>query len=256
MNRLLQKTFIHLPGIGPKMEKRLWDKGFLSWEDLYEKADSLFSPQKALKIKEVLRKSMDFVDNPCFFYDILPKDERWRLFGAFKDVTCYLDIETYFYDGNRHKISIVGIYDGKMYRPFIRGINLEEMFFFLNSKKLIVTFGGSTFDIPQLKKNFPHYEIKHAHVDLCPVLQKMGLNGGLKKIEERTGILRPQDVKGLNGYDAVKLWRAYRRGNKKALLRLIRYNKEDTVNLAFLMKFAYENMCKKLPINKIEVNME
>ncbi len=73
-------------------------------------------------------------------------------------------------------------------------------------------------------------------------LKRLGYKGGLKKIEQQAGISRQSDVSGLNGYDAVRLWQKYRRGKKKALDLLIRYNQEDVINLKTLMHMGYEQM--------------
>ena len=46
----------------------------------------------------------------------------------------------------------------------------------------------------------------------------------------------------MNGFEAVKLWKHYERGNKEALERLVQYNKEDVINLKPLMEFAYKEL--------------
>jgi hypothetical protein len=65
------------------------------------------------------------------------------------------------------------------------------------------------------------------------------LTGGLKRIERQLGIERPASVRRYTGYDAVKLWRAFRRGRKDALEPLARYNLCDAVNLQTLLRSAY-----------------
>jgi uncharacterized protein YprB with RNaseH-like and TPR domain len=69
------------------------------------------------------------------------------------------------------------------------------------------------------------------HFDLCFGARRIGLRGGLKKIEPYFGIQRHDDVKGMDGYDAVLLWQEVERGCCRALNLLMRYNREDTVNL-------------------------
>jgi len=49
-------------------------------------------------------------------------------------------------------------------------------------------------------------------------------------------------VKGLNGYDAVKLWEHARKGSKEALDLLRIYNKEDTVNLFEIADVVYRKL--------------
>ena len=62
----------------------------------------------------------------------------------------------------------------------------------------------------------------------------------MKRIERRLRLDRPDDLKGLTGSDAVKLWRRYERGDDDALDALIGYNREDVENLRPLMGYAYE----------------
>jgi uncharacterized protein len=86
------------------------------------------------------------------------------------------------------------------------------------------------------------------HIDLRYVLMRLGHRGGLKTIEQRLGIQRPIDLQGMNGYDAVLLWNRYREGDSQALDTLIRYNREDVVNLKTLMELAYRTQCSRLPL--------
>ena len=79
-------------------------------------------------------------------------------------------------------------------------------------------------------------------MDLCHTLKRLGYRGGLKKIEKQLGINRGEDTDGLNGMDAIRLWREYLRGNEASLDTLIAYNQEDVVNLERLAEIAYSKM--------------
>ncbi len=79
------------------------------------------------------------------------------------------------------------------------------------------------------------------HLDLRYLLKELGLSGGLKNIELQLGITRPDEVAGVDGYEAVRLWRRYKQGNLEALETLIKYNIEDIVNLKFLLEHYIEN---------------
>jgi uncharacterized protein YprB with RNaseH-like and TPR domain len=70
-------------------------------------------------------------------------------------------------------------------------------------------------------------------------MARLGFKGGLKKIEPRFGIHRPEEVDGMDGYMAVLLWQRYQRGDKGALDLLLSYNREDVVNLEVLMDAAF-----------------
>jgi uncharacterized protein YprB with RNaseH-like and TPR domain len=53
-------------------------------------------------------------------------------------------------------------------------------------------------------------------------------------------------VEGLSGWDAVQLWRAWRRrGDADALDLLLAYNREDIENLSLLLAFAYGRLKEK-----------
>ncbi len=51
--------------------------------------------------------------------------------------------------------------------------------------------------------------------------------------------------KVLTGFDAVRLWKQYERGDQDALDKLIKYNKEDIVNLKTIIELTYPKMVEK-----------
>jgi hypothetical protein len=59
-------------------------------------------------------------------------------------------------------------------------------------------------------------------------------------------IFRESAIEGLDGFDAVLLWRNYQWGDQTALEKLIQYNTADIVNLKPLMVFGYQEMKQKL----------
>ena len=66
-----------------------------------------------------------------------------------------------------------------------------------------------------------------------------------KKIEKDTGIIRSDEIEGVDGFEAVRLWQRYQWGDEKALETLISYNNADIMNLEPLMEMAYEKMKSK-----------
>ncbi len=107
---------------------------------------------------------------------------------------------------------------------------------------MIVTFYGAGFDLPMLKKAFRGLSFDQVHLDLCFAFRQLGVRGGLKKIEMQMGISRGDETDGLNGLDAIRLWREYERGNTQSLETLIDYNREDVVNLETLTEILYQRM--------------
>ena len=59
------------------------------------------------------------------------------------------------------------------------------------------------------------------------------------------GIDRPADLQGLDGWEAVRLWDAWRRGETDALDLLLRYNDSDTRNLEPLAELLYRRLADR-----------
>jgi len=248
---MLEHTFIHLPNYGPRMEHRLWRKGILTWDDFLERFGS--SPYHRSLSAFVARSRQALLRSDAgFFAQALPRGEAWRCFPHFGKVA-YLDIETTGLSPESNQLTVVGLFDGKQTKSYIRGQNLDLFRDELAGYDLLVTFNGSVFDVPFLQKGISGLKTPPLHIDLRFLLSSLEVRGGLKRIEERFGIEREDDLKGLNGYDAVLLWRAYsQRGDKKALDRLVRYNAADIRNLKTLMEWAYSEKRKRTGIDEIK----
>ncbi len=125
----------------------------------------------------------------------------------------------------------------------IRRVNLDWQLLRkeLEKYKLIVTFNGSVFDLPFMKKRYGEVIPHIPHFDLRFCCSRIGLNGGLKRIEKQLGISRSSKiVEGLYGGDAVQLYRMWRGSGDEHYLRLlVEYNEEDVVNLKRIAEHAY-----------------
>ncbi|OQY42439.1 MAG: hypothetical protein B6240_13950 [Desulfobacteraceae bacterium 4572_87] len=185
---MLEKTFIHIPGIGPVTERKIWTRGINSWRDFLNHPEPVFSPVKDRSIHQHLEDSLVNRRNIGFFDDRLPAGEKWRLFDDFKDRVVYLDIETSGYDPWTSNITVIGIYDGHGVQTFINGKNLDAFELAIAEYDLVVTFNGACFDLPFIKRAFPGITLPKGHIDLRFVLKKLGYEGGLKKIEKLDGI--------------------------------------------------------------------
>ena len=124
-------------------------------------------------------------------------------------------------------------------------MNLNEFEIEMAAYDIMVTFNGSNFDIPHLKKAFPGISLPPSHIDLMFLMKNLGYSGGLKKIEKSFDLRRAPEIDGLNGYDAVRLWQAYLNGHESALDLLLDYNAADILNLQPLMEFAFRSMKEK-----------
>jgi len=242
---MLERTFIHLPGVGPNTERRFRASGIVTWYDFLEKGEKRLSPSVYRRLAPLVQLSITKRDHPSYFSSLIDPAEQWRLYSAFSD-KAFLDIETYRSNGV-DEVAVVGIFDGVRYQAFVQGSNLERFQDALKKTDVVVTFNGARFDLPFLQNCFPGFRLEAAHIDLMHVCRKLGLRGGLKKIERHFGIERPASVAGMDGYGAVRLWRAYLDGNPRALELLILYNQEDTVNLKLIMDRAEDLLTGELP---------
>ena len=245
---MLKRTFIHLPGVGPRRETHFWRQGLATWEDfLAAKRVQGLSRGRLDWLKAELTGSLEHTRDAAYFADRLQAGEHWRLFQHFRPRTAYLDIETTGKVWPGLLVTVAGLYDGGKMRQFVQGDNLGEFPQALAEFDLLVTFNGTQFDLPVLKAYFPALSLPPAHVDLRFLMARLGFKGGLKRIEPRFGIRRPKAVNGMDGYMAVLLWQRYQRGDKGALDLLLSYNREDVVNLEVLMDAAFrmsrEQLC-------------
>lgn len=242
---MLTATFIHAPGVGPATERALWAQGATSWQAYLDNVAKLRVPPRhrdvlAMTVADSVEALSDA--RADYFAHNLVKKEHWRAVGAFPKIG-YLDIET---NGgmSADSITVIGLYDGTETHTYLKGENLAQFAYEAQDYDGFVTFFGTGFDVPFLKRRFPVLENVFAdrfHIDLCPLLKRLGHTGGLKRIEQSLGIARVPEAEGLSGMDAVRLWRAYRRGGRgadDALRLLLAYNREDVENMKTLLDYA------------------
>lgn len=239
---MIENSFIHIQGIGPKTERAIWQKGVIDWRGFLSYRGTIISPGKDTLIRAQLEDSVSHYDDIKYFADRLPASDRWRMFGDFKKKSVYLDIETSGDYSGLDTITVIGLYDGTDVYTFVNGRNLQEFEITFSTYDLVVTFNGSSFDLPIIKRCFPNISLPAGHIDLKFLMKRLGYSGGLKKIEKDLGIIRDDSIEGLSGFDAVRLWNAFTWGDKDALELLIRYNTADVVNLKPLMERGYEWM--------------
>ena len=237
---VLRHTFVHAPGVGYVTEKRIWRQA-PTWEAFLATEDRLRIPERVRKsVRRTVQESERRLAarDHRFFAAWLPTAERWRAYADFRADAAYLDIETTGLNWSGDLITLVGLSDGRRFRTYLRGVDLDELPAALRRHKVLVTFNGTHFDLPILRNAFPSLP-PLLHVDLQYPMRRLGHRGGLKRIERRLSLERPDDLAGLRGSDAVRLWRRYERGDDDALDALIGYNRQDVENLRPLMDYAY-----------------
>ncbi len=150
----------------------------------------------------------------------------------------YLDIETTGLSSVYSYITIIGIYvvseyDSKVVQLVGDEITEENLLRALEGVETIFTYNGSRFDLPFIQ-DYLHVNLfqRFKHRDLMFDCWQCNLYGGFKVVESKLGIER--ELQGVNGWDAVLLWRRHQEGDKEALATLLKYNREDVVNLKTL----------------------
>ncbi len=243
---MLRQTFIHIPGIGKQTELELWEHGIRSWDDAdtFEKRFGAVGARLQEKLDEYIPLSREAIrrKDASFFERLSALGEAWRLFPEFADNCVYLDIETTGLSTVFDTVTVVGLYDGRRYRAFVQGDNLQDLPAYLRGYSLAVTFNGAGFDLRFLRLAFQDLALPAIHIDLRWVTRKLGMRGGLKSIEAEMGLKRDDSVQDISGYDATVLWAKYLRGDKGALDQLIQYNTEDVVHLKAIMEMAYDKL--------------
>lgn len=242
---MLKNSYIHIPYVGYITEKKIWDSGVKDWQSLDMDKVNLSSFRKE-HIKKFVDLSIDSLGKGdySFFSTLLPKHEHWRCLLDFPKVA-YLDIETTGLDRVNDEITMIGVYDGSKVKTFIKGRDFLSFKDYISSFPMIVTFNGSCFDLPFISSKI-NVNFDQLHVDLRFAFAKLGYSGGLKRIENVFGLSRSSSTADLDGFEAVRLWHKYVRGDDSALELLKAYNTEDVVGLKELSLRAYEMLKNKL----------
>jgi len=246
-NLPLYNSFTFVKGIGVKTEVTLRELGIYCWNDVIKKQrPELFPKQKWYALWNGVNTAMEALDVLDFsqLTNLIPKIQHWKMIPNFIDRIAYLDIETTGLSPHYSHITTIAVYDGNEVHDFVRGENLDEFPAFISKFPAITTFYGKAFDIPFIKQEMG-IEFNQVHFDVCFLLRRLKIKGGLKKIERTFGISRGA-LEDLDGYSAVLLWKKYAKTKKKEYLEtLLAYNNEDVINLEFLLHKAYNLLIEK-----------
>jgi hypothetical protein len=242
---MIRSTFRMAPGVGPFLEGKLWTAGIRRWEDFPEGPGVTLSPALDARVRAAIARARAALEagDADALAAMIPRAERWRLYGVFGGDAAFVDVET---DGDA--LTAIGILDRRGPRLLLAGRDLERFPDESRGWKLLVTFNGLSFDVPVLRRAFRGWRPPRAHVDLRHVWARLGHQGGLKLLELEAGVGRPPHVSGLCGRDAVRLWRAHQAGDPGALRLFAEYNLLDAVNLRTLMDLAYNRLIDRLDL--------
>ena len=239
---MIEHTFQMLPSVGRKKESSLWESGVLGWEEFLSSA-----AVPGIKAKDrcdaILMQASELLDDgeARLLGAMMPRGEQWRMYDRFRDGAAYLDIET---DGLSRDalVTVVTVHRKGSTTTLVEGVDLDagSLSDALDGADVLVTFNGSCFDVPVLRNSFPGVDFDIPHYDLRFASRKLGHKGGLKPLEIEMGISRPDEIEGVDGAMAVRLWRQWERhGDRDALDILVEYNRADTVNLETIADRIY-----------------
>ncbi len=259
----LEQTFLHLPRVGLRTERRLWSNGLRTWDDLETSRGyqlSLFGKSQWecwMETIEVSRRALAVGDTD-FFAERLPAREHYRIAATFPKETVFLDIETtglsLYYD----KITLIGLSQGGRYVCHMpeagngSSVGGQTWRTVLGGSKCMVTFNGTMFDLKFLQSVYPDLVFPRAHVDLRFLARRVALTGGQKAIEAKLGLSRPENIGDINGSQAVVLWYEYQTGDREAGRRLVQYNHADVEGMKAILdevidRMAVQNSSDPLP---------
>ncbi len=253
---MLIETFLHVPGIGEHREKELWERGVRTWRD------AAASRLESIPfLEEVIGQSLSALALGDWWTvaRALAPVEHWRALCREVDAAVRplrwlaLDIETTGLAPPDCHVTVVGlcghatrfqptalVAEGPEWKDRLRALLAES--------DILITFNGRRFDVPFLASSLGWDESRFPpfHVDLYYLWKRLGERGGLKKIQVRLLGRREGELADVDGYTAVKLWHAHRRGVRGALDTLVRYCLEDVVVLLELARLGYDRAAMQL----------
>ena len=160
-------------------------------------------------------------------------------------VEAFVDIETTGLSPWESDITVIGFYICSPNRSEcvqLVGMDITrvDVLNTLEGVDTLYTYNGARFDLP-----FIHHHLgidladMYEHYDLMFHCWRNNLRGGLKGVEKQLGICR--ETEGVDGREAIRLWNRYLySADMEALDTLLRYNKEDVVNLKTLKDILFE----------------
>ncbi len=176
----------------------------------------------------------------------LPSDIESKVRTAFAEPhrVLFLDVETTGLSRYYDHITLIGWNLDSEYQVSLASETSDGLAKACAQASTLVTFNGTLFDIPFLRKTFPDLTIPPAHIDLRYLARRVGLVGGQKKIEQELGIGLRDGFADVDGRIAVLLWHQYLRGDDAALKRLIEYNRADVLS----MRHIFDHVVDRLPL--------
>ena len=244
---MIESSFCFLPGVGGKIERRLWEAGIRTWTDFLSSSlvPAIGPTRKAIYDAALAKAKVHRAQEDARYFAVqLRACDQWRLYEWLRPRAVYLDIETNSFG----QVTVVGLYGHNRFTSLVQGESLtrQRLCGELAQYDLLVTFNGTSFDLPVLLATVEGLPLDQPHIDLCLLGRQLGYRGGLKAIELQLGIQRRSDLWGISGADVVQLWNRWRYSrDEEARTRLLAYNEADCVNLQPLADMFYCRMVQQ-----------
>lgn len=229
---MLTGALQHIRGVGPVRLGQLSAAGVQSWHDAQNVPDAIPAGLKLRVLEESERclKAMAD-DNISYFVQSFDTRDKWRILSQYFDRCSWFDIETTGLDYDDTITLIICWHRGKLH-TFVEHENLDDFLDLLDEVELLVSFNGSTFDVPRILDAFHIPDLPCPHIDLRWPCYYAELNGGLKQIAAQLGLERPADLLDADGSLAVELWSQWVNSKDHAARDLlIRYCAADVLLL-------------------------
>ena len=169
---LIQSTFVHLPRVGPVLERRLWTSGFHEWEQLWRALTSgvparecvrerqqrlLFDEPMDAAERDFDPLTTDWIDHLDqsraaletrdyqFFLDRLRPSDHWRLLPEVIDDALFLDIETTGLSREHHYTTVIGALFRGQFHQWAWPQSPKVLAELVEQAAVVITFNGARF---------------------------------------------------------------------------------------------------------------
>jgi hypothetical protein len=252
---LIDQTFIHCSGIGPKTDQRLKTSGFRTWSDCLANPDAVpFSGKKKSAFLRQIGQSQSalLANDISYLVQSLPTREHWRILGTYFNQATFFDIETTGLSSYDSIITVIVAFHKGQLHTFLFRENLDQFLDLVEQSDLLVTFNGNSFDIPFVENAFNIPNIGCPFIDLRWICYHLNYSGGLKAIEKQLNIQRPEQIASVDGFEAISLFLDWQNGNLNAKRKLIAYCQADVLSVYLV---AHTILCQ-LGMLGTEVNRD
>lgn len=229
---MITTAWMHMKGLGPVRIATLQQLGIRRWQDAVDHPEKLPDGLRVQILAEC-RQCIEAMEQKdlSFFARTIHSAEKHLVLSEFCDQASYFDIETTGLEYDDQITVIACWHKGQLY-SFVEGENLDDFLDLLDDVDLLVSFNGSTFDVPRVLDTFHIPELRCPHLDLRWPCHHRGLTGGLKQITSELGLKRPADLHDADGALAVDLWQRWVSStDQDARQLLLRYCAADVLLL-------------------------